>query len=274
MSYKIITDSAADIKREYLEKYDIEVLPLSVIFGEEEYLDNVSITNKEFFDRLVNGDVYPTTSCVSSIAFLESFEQNLEKYDEIIYIGVSSELSSTFQSAVIAKQELETDRVTLFDSRNVTFSEGLIVLLFAQMYDGICDKDKLFDDIVSKVNSFYIVDTLTYLKKGGRISSTKATIGNLINMKPILTVTDGKLDPFYNARGRKKAYKKVVDSLREIHKDGRIKHCAFFHSAGADIDYFMKYIHENFDVEHTYTSEVGSVVGAHSGPGCIAIATY
>ncbi len=272
MSYKIITDSAADIKSEYLEKYNIESVPLSVIFGEEEYFDGLDITNDEFYDRLVNGNVYPTTSCVSAKAFIESFERNLEEYDEIIYIGLSSELSATFQSAVIAKEELNTDRITLFDSRNVTFSEGLIVLLFAQMYDGKQDKAELFNSISSKVKSYYVVDTLTYLKKGGRISSTKAAVGNLINMKPILTVRDGKLDSFFNARGRKKAYKKVLDILKDSYKDGKIEHCAFCYSSESDIENFIKYISDNFEIDNMYISGVGSVVGTHAGPGCVGIA--
>ncbi len=273
MSYKIITDTAADISKEYLEKYNIEALPLSVVFGDESYLDGVDIKNDEFFDRLINGNIHPTTSCVSSNAFLESFERNLKEYDEIIYVGVSSVLSATFQSSVIAKQELDTDRITILDSKNVTCSEGLIVLLFAKMYDGVMDKEKLLNSIIDRVNSYYVVDTLTYLKKGGRISSTKATIGNLINMKPIITVKDGKLESLYNARGKKKAYKKVLDSLLVSYPDRQIDYCAFCHSANSDIEDFIKYITENFTIGETFTFEVGSVVGTHSGPGCVGLAT-
>ncbi len=274
MSYKIITDSAADIKSEYLEKYNIESVPLSVIFGQEEYFDGVGLSNDEFYDRLVNGDIYPTTSCVSTKAFIESFERNLKEYDEIIYIGLSSELSATFQSAVLAKEELNTDRITLFDSKNVTFSEGLIVLLFAQMYDGKTDKEELFSLLLSKVESYYVVDTLTYLKKGGRISSTKSAVGNLINMKPILTVRDGKLVSFFNARGRKKAYKRVLNVLQEKYKDGKIEHCAFCYSGESDIENFIKYISDNFEIENMYISGLGSVVGTHAGPGCVGLATF
>ena len=276
MTIKIITDSVSDIPKKIVEELNIEVVPLTVNFGSVSYRDSVDLTNEEFFEKMKKIEKLPTTSQVNPGDFKIVFEKNLKLYDKIICITMSKEMSGTFKAANTAKGFLNSDRIEIFDSKAISFGFGLVVIDASRdVIDG-----KKYDEIVEKINynienlkNFFIVDTLEYLQKGGRLTLTEAFVGNVLKIKPILTIKNGKLGVIGKIRGRKNAINYIVKQLEENEYDFSEKTIGFFDAA--DEKYLNDLIYEvnkKFEIEEIIKSNVGSVVGAHAGPGCIAIA--
>lgn len=202
-----MTDSASDFNIELEHKFNISVVPLSVIFDKESLKDRTEINSEKFFNKLKTVEQVPVTSQVTPKEFLEVFKPILEEKDEILAIFMSSKMSGTFNSALLAKEMLNTDKITLIDSKMVSLGEGLLVYKAAQMIS----EGKQIDEIVNKLNvyiektkAFMILDTLEYLRKGGRLSASQAFIGGVLNLKPILTFSNGELIPLDRVRGRKR----------------------------------------------------------------------
>lgn len=275
MKIKIIADSVSDIPKEIAKNLDIEILPLSVNFGSEMYLDGIDLTTKEFFDKLKKCKKLPTTSQVNVGTLTKSFEENLKEYDRIIFISMSSKMSGTYKAANIAKNFLETDKIDIFDSKAISFGFGLVVIRAARnLRDGM-----KYEEIVENINydienlqNLFIVDTLEYLKKGGRLSTTEAFIGNVLKLKPIVTIVDGELKAIDKVRGRKKALSFIKNYLNKNNMNLNNKTVGFFHADDEKhMESFINKIEEEYDFGEILISEVGSVVGAHAGPGCIAL---
>jgi DegV family protein with EDD domain len=272
---KLITDSVSDLPKNLIEKYKIEIVPLTVHFGDDTYKDGIDIDSQKFFDLLKNSKSLPTTSQVSPGEFINAFEK-YQEYEHIIVITLSSKLSGTYNSALQAKEIIGSDRITIIDSKLVSFSQGLIVLEVAKMIMDGMDYDEIISQThynIDHIDNIYIVDTLEYLQKGGRLSSTEAFVGNLLNIKPILTMSDGLLKSKDKVRGRKKAYKWIKDYIENEYSNTHIKSIGVFHALEPDFkDEVKDLLVEMMNVEEIYESEVGSVVGTHSGPGCVAVA--
>lgn len=275
MGIKILTDSVADIPKEIAKTLDIEVIPLTVNFEEGSYLDGVEITGEEFYEKLAKAEKLPTTSQVPPGEFINAFQRLTENDGEVIAILISSKLSGTYSSAVTAKEYLKSERITVIDSKNVSFSEGLIVIEAARLVKNGSSKSEIIDRIgymVENMECKYIIDDMEYLKKGGRLTPSQALIGKLLNIKPILTMEEGRLVFHNKVRGKKKAIKWVMNQLRENNYSLEEKTVGLFHS---DCHDFLMDLHKelnnNFKVKEIIESNVGAVVGAHAGPGCIAI---
>lgn len=272
---KVITDSTADLPQWAIEEYDIEVLPLSVSFGSETYLDGVELTGERFFDKLAKSKSFPTTSQISPGVFLETF-QKYRDYDMVIYIGLSSELSGTFNAATFAAEEF--DNVLVFDSKLATFALGFLVISFCRRIHRIKSKEiaeKYLHIAKNLLQSYFIVDTLEYLVKGGRLSRMKGMVGTVLKLKPVLTLSRGKLEPMSSERGRIKAMNVLIEKLREDFPTRKIPILGLYHALDqGGLEQLKNLIFREFEVQEIIEGEVGSVVGTHAGPGCIAMSYF
>lgn len=280
MSIKIITDSACDITQALAEELGIEVLPLTVSFGDESYKDGIDITHREFYEKLVETDVLPTTSQITPFYYEEAFEEYVSQGDEVLCITLSSKLSGCYQSACVAATGFE-GKVRVVDSLNVSVAQR-ILLQEAVKYvasgmgiDEICDK---LEADKQKLKIIALLDTLEYLKKGGRISSTVAIAGTLLSIKPVVTVEDGSVVMLGTARGSKNANNKLKELVkREGDIDFTKNLCLGY--TGFSTDLLLKYAEDSKElyecpVKDLPISGIGSAVGTHIGPGAIAVAFF
>jgi DegV family protein with EDD domain len=272
MSIKIVTDSTCDLPREFVEKYDIKVVPLSVNFGDDSYLDGIEISNKEFYDRLRNSDKLPTTSQVSPGEFVEVFKEILDKDDEVLGIFLAKEFSGTLPSAKIAKDIIKSDKIHLIDSRGVTGALAAVVLAAGDLIQrglSIENIELRLNEFIRNSESILVIDTLEYLVKGGRISKAQGAIGSVLSVKPVLTIGDGKLDTLAKVRGRKKGIKWMIDWVNDNRFDLSDKRVFILDTDDPKFHQDIKdALLENFEVGEIIDIEVGAVVGTHSGPGC------
>jgi DegV family protein with EDD domain len=272
MSIKIVTDSTCDLPREFVEKYDIKVVPLSVNFGDDSYLDGIEISNKEFYDRLRNSDKLPTTSQVSPGEFVEVFKEILDKDDEVLGIFLAKEFSGTLPSAKIAKDIIKSDKIHLIDSRGVTGALSAVVLAAGDLIErglSIENIELRLDEFIRNSESILVIDTLEYLVKGGRISKAQGAIGSVLSVKPVLTIGDGKLDTLAKVRGRKKGIKWMIDWVKDNRFDLSDKRVFILDTDDPKFHQDIKNaLLNNFEVGEIIDIEVGAVVGTHGGPGC------
>jgi len=272
---KIITDSAADLSKEYAEANNIRVIPLHVSFGEEEYRDGVDLTGYEFFEKLIESDELPKTSQIPPYEFEEVFEEY--DGDEILCITMSSKLSGTCQSANIAKDD--RDSIVVIDSLNVTIGEKLLVMYAVELVKSGMKLKDIADILNNKRNDIRLVallDTLEYLKKGGRISSAAAVFGILLQIKPVVEVKNGVVEVIGKARGSKNGNNKLREKVTEYGINFNLPFTLAY--SGLSDLMLKKYIEDSSDLYPEGTSFdtclIGSTIGTHIGPGAIAVAFF
>jgi DegV family protein with EDD domain len=275
MAIRIVTDSVADVPEQLALKHNILVLPLTVNFSEASYRDGVDITKEEFFEKLRTTAKLPTTSQVTPGVFMEAFNEILDKGDEVVGIFMSSKLSGTYQAAVSAKEIIGSDKIHIIDSGLVAFAVGQIAIALSVMAENGADANTLVEKaslMIENTSCRFIVDTLEFLTKGGRLKPAEALVGNLLSIKPILTMIDGELKSVGKARGRKKAMKSVLDWIDASSIDLNYKLVGLYHAVDVEYkDEMKQLLIQKFPYMHLTESEVGCVVGTHSGPGCIAL---
>ena len=273
MAVKIITDSLSDITSDLAEEFGITVVPLTVLFGHEQYLDRVTITTDEFYKRLINDSVWPTTTQPTPKAFAEVYDGLLGETDEILVIDASSKLSGTYQSAVGAKEMTEKKgRIEVIDSETVAMGLGLIVISTAMKAREGAGLDDLIKYVKSAINRSHFVvyfDTLTYLAKGGRIGKAKEFMGSVLSIKQILTVKDGEMAPL----ARKRSLVAGMDYLyNHVGSFRKIEALAVEHTTTQDeADKLANRVKNLEPDRRIYRSTVSPVLGVHGGPGAIAI---
>lgn len=277
MKTRIIVDSTADLMPEY--KSRVSVVPLTVHFGEEEYIDGVTIDHKTFYEKLIESDVLPTTSQATPDAFMKEFEKARESGEAAVVITLASKFSGTYQSATIAAAEYEN--VYVVDSVSAAMGSGILVeLAFRLLDEGKSAEEiaKALEEEKKKIIIVALVDTLEYLKKGGRISKAVAFAGGVLNIKPVLSVIDGEINMLGKARGSKMGNNLLV---QEIDKAGGIDFSkpVLLGYSGISDALLHKYIEDsrhlwegNLD-EVRYTT-AGSVIGTHAGPGAVVVAFF
>jgi DegV family protein with EDD domain len=277
MKTRIIVDSTADFLPEF--KSRVHTVPLTVRFGDTEYIDGVTINHKTFYEKLIESDVLPTTSQATPDAFMTEFEKAKEAGEEAVVITLASKFSGTYQSATIAASEF--DNIYVVDSSSASMGSGILVeLAFKLLDEGKSAKEiaEILEEEKKKIVIVALVDTLEYLKKGGRISKTVALAGSVLNIKPVLSVIDGEIAMLGKARGSKMGNNLLV---QEIDKAGGIdfnKPVLLGYSGISDA-LLLKYIEdsrflwENNLKEVRYTS-VCSVIGTHVGPGAVVVAFF
>lgn len=215
---KIVCDTILDLPLEYRQNENIEVVPLKALLDDIEYYDDLSMDYNDFYDLLNNSSNIAKTSQPNYGKFKEVFKSLLEQGYEILYIGGSSKSSGTFQSAYIASKELNSNNLHIYDTFNISLGGGIQVIKALHLIEeGYSAKDIIteLDKDKENINVIFAVDTLDYLKKGGRISSTKATIGTVLNIKPLLTVKDGLPCVVGKCRGKKQTINKILDLLKD-----------------------------------------------------------
>lgn len=270
----IVTDTTCDLSLETMREEGIRFLPLSVDIGGKIYKDKLEIDNASFYEAIKDKTVIPKTSQVTPFSFEEVFKEELDKGNEIICITLSSELSGTNSAANIAKNNLNSEKIHIIDSRTVCLGEGYLVKVAARKakegynaYDII----ECIKKLMEKQDAIIALDTMEMLKRGGRISPAKAAIGGILGIKPMLTITDGILEPVGKARGNKAAVKEMVQYLKDKNIDVS-KTAMVAHSRDQEgCDKMVQILKDEFGVIDIITSEIGSVVGTHAGPGATAV---
>lgn len=276
---QIITDSTCDLSAEKAAELGLKVLPLTVQFGEEAFLDGVEMTPAQFYERLAaSGDVLPTTSQLNPAAFLEPFQSALDQGFDVVGIFLSSELSGTYQSAVMAKEMIGSDRIYLVDSRTVTFPLALLLSEAARLRDEGLDAAELARQVTAlagRIRLMAVLDTLKYLKLGGRISATTAFVGGALGITPIIGIRDGKVESLGKSRGRKAGLRWMHDQLAKEPIDTSLG-VSFGHSNCPDVMAECRNVFaaDIADAPRVLQCDIGSVIGTHAGPGATGIAYF
>jgi DegV family protein with EDD domain len=273
MLVKIITDSSADLPDQLIEELGITVVPLYVRFGEEVHRDRVSISEDEFYQRLESDPVHPTTVQPGPQDFLEVYQKASAGADGIVSIHISSKLSGTVNSALMAKDMLEGGcPVEVIDSRAVTMGLGLIVIAAAEMAKAGESLDKIVAEVkqaIPQIHFLALFDTLKYLLLGGRIGKAKALLGSILNVKPVLSLKDGEVVPCSQVRSRTKGIDKLVDFVKDT---ADIQDLAIVYSTTPDeAQGLAERIGSVFNKEKIRMSRIGPVLGVHMGPGTLIV---
>lgn len=273
----IATDSSAYLPKEYVEKYQIPVLPLTVTWEGKSYFDGIDIQAEEFYQQLARSKSMATTSQVTVGQFLEVFRKLLDEGKQVLYLGISSGISATANSAIQARAELgNPDNLIVMDTKIVSMALSLMVLEVARAAEkGATLKEchELAQDAYGRIGVFFTVDTLEYLHRGGRINSAKRLLGSALNLKPIMEIRDGKIELVESVRSRKKALNRMVE-LIEKGVDGRSPvRLAPFHALAFDDMVIMEELaKERLNPIEIIRSEVSPVIGSHVGPGTVSMA--
>jgi len=272
---QIITDSMIDLPKEIIEKHNIIVIPLTIIFGDKEYRDGVDLTNLQFYEKLSQSEELPKTSQISPNTFIEVFKKMLNEGNEILCINGSSRASGTHQSAIIAKNSLESDKIQVFDTMGLSFGGGLFVYEAAKMIQegtNLNELIKRMNEMKLSADHIFTVDTLEYLKKGGRLNPMKATIATMLNIKPILTVTDGLVEPLDKVRGSKKVVGKMIELAKKRGVNFEDKVVGISHANCPKTLAILKdQVLKELNPKELVITEIGCTIGTHAGPGTLAI---
>ncbi|MGL6106871.1 DegV family protein [Romboutsia sp.] len=272
---KIICDSMNDVLKEAIEKYNIEVLPVTMIFEGKEYKAGVDIDGDDFYKLLRSSESMPSTSQITYITYKEVFEKHIKEGKTVLYMAGSSAASGIYQSAMLAKNDIEGD-IHIFDTYSLSIGGGMLIEKAGEMVKEGKDINEIImklEEYREKVEVYFSVDSLDYLFKGGRISGTKAALGTLLSIKPILKIEDGLVKQKNQVRGSKKIIPKLIESLKEEVGDDFSDKDVYV-GFGDDIeakDKFVERVKEELKPENVYTFQIGSCVACHSGPNVLGI---
>lgn len=279
MALKIITDSASDVPKWLVEKYDLHVIPTPVVINEKDYFDGQTIMPEEFYNILKSGTDVKTYH-INSFMFHKNFEQYAKNKDSLIYICFSTGIAGTYNAANIAKEELLEEYpdfdLTIIDSKCASLGFGLVVEKALLMVNNQEPKERIIEAIqfyCDHMEHVFTVETLEYLYKGGRLSKTSAIAGGLLDIKPIIEVDDnGSLHAFEKVRGRTKSLKRLVDLVGERGADLENQTIGLVHGDDKEtVELVRKMLIEKYGCKNFIESYVGCAIGAHTGPGIIGI---
>ena len=280
MSIRIIADSASDISQDLAAKWGITVLPLRVRFGEEEYLDGVTLSNRSFYEKLIETDVVPKTSQIPPFEYEKHFAEAVAAGDDVICFCLSSGVSGSYQSACIAAQDF-ADHVTVIDSRQFCISYYIIVERAVQLRDLGCPAGEIVNRISEELKDAHVIavfNTLEYLRLGGRIGNAAAFAGNLISLKPVLTIEEGVVKVIGKARGSRNSSNLLVKGIQNLGGIDFDRPVALGYTGFSD-EVLQKYVsdskflYEGYEDRLEYAS-VGATIGTYAGPGAIAVAFF
>lgn len=279
-TYKIFVDTGADIPEDVAEKNGIGVIRFLSIFGETSYVTGTEMTNDKFYEMLEKSDTIPTTSQTPYGDFYEQLKEASLSYDTVIYFALSSNASGQYNTACMIKNEiLEEDNpnadIRIFDTKTFSLYIGATALYAKELLDNGMDVDEVLEKSRAYIDSwqcYILVDTLKYLEKGGRITKTSAIVGSLLDIKPVLTINNGLIEPVEKLRGSKKVFKKLINLVRE-NPDFDDKKCEFMigHSNDEYGQEVKSLIKEEFGVDIKGYFELGPIIGTHIGPGTLGL---
>lgn len=273
---KIITDSTCDLSKELIEKLDIDVIPLYVNFSDEAFLDGVEITTEKLYEKVEEKNELPKTSAIPIPTFIEYFEKHVNNGDDVIYLGISRQMSRTFENAIMAAREVDENKVFVVDSMNLSTGIGLLVLKACKYRDSgasakaIAEKLNIDNKLVL---SQFAIEKMDFLHKGGRCSSVAKIFGTLLKIKPIIAVRDGKMHVHAKPIGKmKRALDSMIDQIIEDKERLDTDHIFITHSLGFEYcDYIYEIIKKEFPNVDIITTVAGCVISSHCGKGTIGI---
>ncbi|MDO7908493.1 DegV family protein [Paenibacillus sp. JX-17] len=272
----IFADSTSDLPKEWLSEYQIGIVPLYSVFGDESLRDGVDISPQELYARVSQTGSLPKTAAPSPADFIHAFTPYIEQGDDILYISLSSELSSTYQNALLAASEFPDGRVTVFDSLNLSTGIGLLVMKAVYAVQEGKSTDEIIDmlhQVRPLVDTEFVIDTLEYLYKGGRCSGMQNLIGSLLKIRPVIKVIDGKMTPAYKVRGkREKALDQMLSNALSQKESMDNDIIYVVHSmAETDALQLQQTLKEQTGAKQVVLSTAGCVISSHCGPNTIGI---
>lgn len=275
---RVVTDSTGYIPSDIVQKHCISIVPLQVLFGSETYDEITGISNADFYRRITTSQDFPTTSQPAVGQFKQAYQQilALDPAAEILVLTISSKLSGTYSAAVTAAEQLPEAKITVFDSLSAAMGLGLMAITAVEMAaagQNLAQIIARLEQMRRDTSIFLVVDTLEYLKRGGRIGAAACFLGTLLNTKPILAVVEGKLQPLDRVRTKKKALERLFSELeRKLAYPTQPVQAGVMHiAAEAEMESLTALIKERFNTTRLYTSELGPVIGAHLGPGALGV---
>jgi DegV family protein with EDD domain len=274
---KIVTDSTAYLTEATVRQHDIHVVPLCVHFGEEEFREGVELSHKDFYARLKAAPVLPTTSQPSAGEFYEVFKELVDAGHEVVALTISSKLSGTWNSAMAAKEMLPDAAISVIDSLSTALGLQLMLAATVEAIHAGASREQIVDqveEIKAKIHVLFVVDTLEYLAKGGRIGNAKAFMGTLLKVKPILVLQDGAIEPLEQVRSKQKAQARMLELVDEYVGDKGVQ--AKIAICGAlvpdEVSALSRELVGRLGCAQPLISEIGPVIGTHTGPGVIGVA--
>ncbi len=269
MTVRIVTDSACDLRGEEVAELSIEIVPLSIRFGDDEYVDREQLTVDQFYALLADSEKLPETAAPYPGAFSSAFQRHLDAgASAVVCINLSAAVSATMQSAVTAAETINAD-IRVLDSTSITAGQGGIVLAAARAAAAgasVDDVVAIAESAAERTHVFGALDTLENLQKGGRIGNAQALLGSMLSIKPIIDISSGEVEEAGKQRTRKKSLAWLRDKLTEF---GEIEDLAIMHGQAPDIDDFVAMLGEVHDTSDTRVELIGPVVGTHGGPRVI-----
>lgn len=272
MSIRVVTDSACDLPQDVVDKHDLEVVPLTIRFGDEEFVDRVDLGPDEFWAKVASAPTLPETAAPSAGAFEAVFTRCFEEgASGIVCVPLASRLSATMQAAEVAAHAV-ADRgpVRVVDSKAVSLVQGTLAVVAAEH----AAADESLDEVVAAVERareaselYATVDTLENLRRGGRVGGAQALVGSMLSIKPIITLVEGEVQPLAKVRTRRKSLRWLVDKIAE----GPVEHLGVVHGSAPDIDDFLAMIESVAPDTDVVVAQIGPVVGTHAGPGAIGV---
>ena len=272
---KIVTDSSCDLSLERCAELGVEMLPITVNFGEESYRANLDLTTEDFYQKLAAADELPHTAQITPAQFQEYFKPFVDSGDEVVCLFISSKMSGTLQSATVAKDILGATNIYLPDTLNVTFALGLLVEEAVKMRDRGLTAPQIVEEIqglVPRVRLWAFIDDLKYLKMGGRLSASSALVASILGICPIITLKDGLVEVVGKARGKKAAFAAIRKFVEKEPISG--DYCVTVGHANVpeNCKAFEEYMGDLLKKREVHTQAIGSIVGTHTGPGAVGLA--
>lgn len=274
----LITDSTASLPPELARRYNIHVIPTYVIIGGKTFLDGVDLAPGEFYRLLQEAETLPTTSQPSVGDFVELYTKLSQEAEDILSIHLSDQLSATMSSALAARKEMGAVPIHVIDSRSASMGLGFIVLAAARAVEegkGLPQVIEAIESLIPRMNVIFMVDTLEYLRRGGRIGGASALLGSILSIKPILYLKDGRVEVLEKVRTKSRAKERLLEIVAERLGSGRGVHVAILHAdALEEAQVLEDQIVRQFEPVELYVDELNPVVGTHVGPGTIGLVFY
>jgi DegV family protein with EDD domain len=273
---RLVSDSTCDLSPELIAKHDIRIVPLFVRFGEESFLDGVDLTPEAMYQEVAKRGILPKTAAASPGMFVEVFEQAVADGCDVVYVGIGSKFSATYQSAVVARDMVDPGRIFLVDSANLSSGSGLLVLKAAKWrLEGLSAQDivQRLEETIPNVRTQFVINTMDYLHKGGRCSGMQALFGTLLKIKPIIKVVDGAMAVGKKPRGSiQVAVDLLIEEAFELLDLLDLDAVMITHSMADDsARYVRSRLETRIPKETVIETHAGCVISSHCGEGCIGI---
>ncbi len=276
----VVTDSGSDLPKEIKEEYNIHVVPLTIQFGEDIYIDGIELSAEAFYQALKEAPVLPSTCQPSPADFVECYESISKPGEHIISVHLSSELSGTYQSAVLASTMVEDRHIHVLDSKSASIGIGLVAMAVAEAVQNgasVEDAVKEGERVIDEIEVYFVVDTLEYLRRNGRIGAASAIVGSLLNIKPVLTLRDGIVTPYDKIRGKSKALKEIFDIFEQYltaHPHHKVRIGITHSDAISEAHIIRDKLVSDCGMKDILIEYIGATIGVHVGPGTVALLWY